>query len=132
RLLRLFRKQLRHLTQLDVLAFSVAKRVDEDTTLVSDIASERAVDDMLKRLERFTAMTREQFGLLTLEVQSRTVGSLFARNLRIDAERTGHSLEKFNDGLRRIAHLSPSARPQLRSCRRRHVSAAVPQPDERF
>ena len=72
--MRLLGEKLRRLPQLDVLAFAVLERVDEDAFLIVERAAERHVDDVLQRLERLAAMTDEQLGLFAREIQTWAVG----------------------------------------------------------
>src|SRR5205085_11794565 len=97
-------EQLRHLPELDVLAFPIPEGVDKYAAVVADVASESAVDDVLQRLQGLTTVTREQLGLFALEVQTRTVCRVFTGHRSVNAERTGDAFQKIDDWLRRIAH----------------------------
>src|SRR5262245_45917295 len=101
-LLGLLGEEPRGLPQLDVLAFAILERVDEDAFLIVECTAEGHVDDVLQRLERLAAMTDEQLRVFACQVQSRAVGRLLDSDGGGDAERAREPLEEFDNRAGRI------------------------------
>src|SRR5262245_59820593 len=101
-LLGLLGEKLRGFPQLDVFAFAVLERVDEDAFLIVARTADRHVDDVLQGLERLAAMTDQQLGVFAREIQARAVGRLLDIDSRGYAERAREPLEKVDNRAGRI------------------------------
>jgi hypothetical protein len=98
RLLHLAGEELRHVPHLDVLALAVLKRVDEHALLAIERPPVGHVNDVLQRLERLAAVPHEQLGVLAGQVEARPIGRFLDVNGRRDPERSGHAVQKIDDG----------------------------------
>src|SRR5207253_850567 len=66
--------------------------------------SVRHIDDVLQRLERLTAMTHEQLGVVAGDVDARAVRRLLEIDRSGNAERGGKSVQELDDRLCGIRH----------------------------
>src|SRR5439155_26996797 len=114
-LFHLFRKKLRHLPQLDVLALPVLERVYKDAPVVGEASTVCHVHHMLQRFERLSSMTDEELGLAAGDVDARSVRRLLEIDRGGDAERRCEPVQELDDGVGCISHSSLAAFAVTRS-----------------
>src|SRR6266851_593330 len=77
-------KKLRDLAELDILAFAVRERVDEDALPIGQRAAVGHIDDMLQCLQRLASMAHQDFSLVAVDIEARTVWRLLKVHRRLD------------------------------------------------
>jgi hypothetical protein len=80
---RFLREELRHLSQLVVFPATEVHAIDEQP-LVPERSAERAVDDVLQRLQSFAAARKQHFGAIAGEIDPRAICSRL--DLRLETE----------------------------------------------
>src|SRR4029079_3244625 len=93
---RLLGDESRHLPQLRILVFAEPVAVNHNTVVVAELLAKCGGDDVLQRLQSFTATPHENSAVLSFEVDVRA----FCRLLDIDGQRHPHCGDDVLDELR--------------------------------
>ena len=90
---RFLHQKFRHLSQLDVFAFSKSECVNHIMPIAARIAPKRGVDDHLQCVERLAFSSKQRVRALAADVQPHVVGRLLDRHV----ERQTHGLQHLLD-----------------------------------
>jgi hypothetical protein len=97
-LLDLLGKEYRHLPQLDILPFAVRESVNENPAAVVEVAAVRHVDDVLKRFQRLSAVTDQNFRLLSRQIDARAIRGFLNVDRGFDAHGCGEPFQELDNG----------------------------------